>query len=219
MHRDRRERSSQNTLHCRHFQIEAHHAHVISSALRGLVLSAALARTRRSRTRGRPARQRRLDFTVQRQGPGRLETQDQGLRSRRQFRQHVPRRGRRPESLLRPVFQVRRQVRAPLLQDAIFPLQAAHRVSLRRRPVPRRAELGVPQQRRDDPRPVARIACGRTRNSPSRSRSSSWVATATEQAPDRQRLHAGHEHRDERQAHHAALHQFAVQDLSTATSG
>ena len=58
---------------------------------------------------------------------------------------------------LRQVFQVRRQVRAPLLQDPVFQLQAAHRVSLRRRPVPGRAELGLPQQRRHDPRPVAGI--------------------------------------------------------------
>ena len=36
----------------------------------------------------------------------------------------------------------------------VLPLPAAHRVSVRRRPVPRRAELGLPQQRRDDPRPV-----------------------------------------------------------------
>ena len=51
--------------------------------------------------------------------------------------------------------EVQRRVRPPVLQAAVLELQAAGRVPVRRRPVPGRAGLGVPQQRRHDPLPAA----------------------------------------------------------------
>ena len=64
-----------------------------------------------------------LDRAVQRQGSRWLDTEDQGLRSRREFWQHVSCGRRRLEGLVRSVFQVRHQVRPPLLQDPVFTLQ------------------------------------------------------------------------------------------------
>ena len=87
----------------------------------------------------------------------------------------------------------------------VLALPAADRVPVRGRPVPRRARLGRPQQRRDDPLPVAREHA----EGPGLPRLDRGPVPRRRRqggAPDRQRLHAGHARRDGRQAHHAALH-------------
>ena len=142
-----------------------------------------------------------------------------GYDAGRELRQYVPRGGRGLEG--RPTIKYPKFdgkfghlfYKTPVLQ-----LPAADRVSVRRRPVPRRAELGLPQQRRHDPRPVARKHEERP-GVPGLDRGPVPRRQRQGQAPHGQRLHAGHEHRDERQADHPALHRLAVQDLSTATSG
>ena len=96
------------------------------------------------------------------------------------------------------------QVRPPVFQDAVFALPPADRVSVRRRPVPGGPELGVPKQRRHDPRPVARQHEKRP-GIPGLDRGPVLGRQRQGQATHRQCLHARHEHRDERQAHHPAL--------------
>ena len=94
----------------------------------------------------------------------------------------------------------------------VLELPAADRVSVRRRPVPRRPGLGVPEQRRHDPRPVAR----EHEEGPGLPRLDRGPVPRRQrqgQAPDGERLHAGHEHRDGRQADHPALHRLDVEDL------
>ena len=105
-------------------------------------------------------------------------------------------------------------------EEAVLELQPAGRVPLRRRPVPkggpgwalRNSGVMIHGQ---TPETHAR----RTRSSPCRSRSSSSAATERGDRHDRQRLHAGHEHRHGRQALTPPLHQTRSPRPTTATSG
>ena len=153
-----------------------------------------------------------MDQPVQRQGPRRLDAQDHRLPGGRELRGHLPGRGRRHQGLLRQVPQVRRQVRAPLLEAEVLPLPAAGRVPVRGRAVPRRSGVGPPQQRRDDPLPAGRDDAAGP-GVPRLDRGPVPRRRRQEGAGDRERLHAGHPRRRGRQARQDAHDQLASEDL------
>ena len=136
----------------------------------------------------------------------------------RQLRQHLPRRGRPAEGRLRRVRDVRRHVRAPVLQEPLSPLPAARRVPLRRRAGAGRPRLGVPQQRRDAARPAAETM-GRDQEFPDSIEVQLLGGGGRGQPPDRQPLHAGHPRRHGRQLDDAPLHELHARRPTTATSG
>ena len=114
---------------------------------------------------------------------------------------------------------VRRQVRPPVLQGQVLALSAADRVPLRRRSVPRRRRLGDSQQRRHAPLPAARDHGqgpgfpGLDRGPvPRRQRAKARRTTGNLCTPGTHVVMDG-------KLDHTALHQFEVEDLSTATSG
>ena len=113
---------------------------------------------------------------------------------------------------LRQVHGVRQQVRPPVLQGQVLALRPARRVPLRRRAGQGRARLGGPQQRRHVPLPVA-AEHAQGPGLPRLHRGAVPRRHRQGRAPDAQRLHPRHQHRDGRQAHHPALHQLEVEDL------
>ena len=86
----------------------------------------------------------------------RLDRQDRRPRARRQLRQHLPRAGRAHGRFVRPVHELRREVRAHVLSRHLLVLPHRGRVPVRRRTGEGRAGMGAAQQRHHGPRAAAR---------------------------------------------------------------